>query len=216
MTAATVRKYVMLHGKIETLADFATINDWILSDKFAQEEASDYPENCISVYYTVDLEQKQITDKYFAANWNPKYKETFKQVSVAWLEEYFTVEENDLKQLDNPEENIIAPGGEIFTLLDIQGQGLGVVAMLHHGDFAELGKMGVKKQYNGKGLSHPLMYEAISWAKNHERSYPQVDIYTAAHLGPAVGLYKKYGFEVVPVGGYNKFARVDLAMRLTF
>ncbi|CEP18431.1 hypothetical protein [Parasitella parasitica] len=216
MTAATIRKYVMLRGKMETLEKFATKDKWILTDKFAQEEATDYPENCISVYYAVDLEQKQIVDKYFIANWNPKYKETFKQVSVAWLEEYFAVEENDLKQLDNPEDNIITPGGEIFTLLDTEGQGLGVVAMLHHGDFTELGKMGVRKQYNGKGLSHPLMNEAISWARNHKRKYPRVDIYTAAHLGPAVNLYKKYGFEVVPVGGYNKFARVDLAMRLTF
>lgn len=216
MTVATVRKYVMLRGKMETLEEFSLKNDWILSDNLVKEEEQDYPENCVSVYYTVDLDSKKITDKYFIATWNPKYKDTFKQVSVAWLEEYFSVEENDLKQLDNPEENIIAPGGEIFTLINTQGEGLGVVAMLNHGPFTELGKMGVKKQYNGKGLSHPLMYEAISWAKNHQRNYPQVDIYTAAHLGPAVNLYKKYGFEVVPVGSYNKFARVDLAMRLTF
>jgi GNAT superfamily N-acetyltransferase len=215
MTVATVRKYAMLRGKIETLEEFSLKNDWILSDKLAKEE-KDYPENCISVYYTVDLENKKITDKYFIATWNSKYKDTFKQVSVAWLEEYFSVEENDLKQLDSPEENIIAPGGEIFTLVDTQGNGLGVVAMINHESSAELGKMGVKKQYNGRGLSHPLMYEAILWAKNHPRNYPQVDIYTAAHLGPAVALYKKYGFEIVPVGGYNKFARVDLAMRLTF
>ncbi|KAL9538952.1 hypothetical protein MBANPS3_010561 [Mucor bainieri] len=205
MPVATIRKYVMTRGKTETLEEFASKNEWILSDTLAHEQEQDYPVNCISVYYAVDVEAKQITDKYFIATFHPTYKNTFKEISVAWLEEYFSVEAGDLYQLDHPEENIIAPGDHI-----------GVVAMLDHGATAELGKMGVKKQYNGKGLAHPLMLEAIRWAKIHDKQFPHIDIYTAKHLTPAVNLYRKYGFEDVPVGGYTKFARVDLAMRLTF
>ncbi|GAN03505.1 GNAT family acetyltransferase [Mucor ambiguus] len=215
MPAATIRKYVMTRGKMETLEEFASKNEWVLSDTLAHEQKQDYPVNCISVYYTVDLEAKQLTDKYFIATYHPTYKNTFKEISVAWLEEYFSVEANDLYQLDHPEENIIAPGGEIFTLLNAKDQ-IGVVAMLDYGSTVELGKMGIKKQYNGKGLAHPLMFEGVQWAKNHHKQFPHIDIYTAKHLTPAVNLYRKYGFEDVPVGGYTKFARVDLAMRLTF
>ncbi|KAK4521428.1 uncharacterized protein ATC70_012043 [Mucor velutinosus] len=215
MPVTAIRKYVMTRGKMETLEEFASKNEWVLSDTLAYEQEQDYPVNCVSVYYAVDLEAKQITDKYFIATYHPTYKNTFKEVSVAWLEEYFSVEAGDLYQLDNPEENIIAPGGEIFTLLNAKDH-IGVVAMLNHGATVELGKMGVKKQYNGKGLAHPLMFEGIRWAKNHHSQFPHIDIYTAKHLIPAVNLYRKYGFEDAPIGGYTKFARVDLAMRLTF
>ncbi|CAO3648366.1 unnamed protein product [Mucor fragilis] len=215
MPVATIRKYVMTRGKMDTLEEFASKNEWVLSDTLAHEQEQDYPVNCISVYYAVDVEAKQITDKYFVATYHPTYKNTFKEISVAWLEEYFSVEANDLYQLDKPEENIIAPGGEIFTLLNAKDH-IGVVAMLDHGATAELGKMGVKKQYNGKGLAHPLMLEAIRWAKVHDKHFPHIDIYTAKHLTPAVNLYRKYGFEDTAIGGYTKFTRVDLAMRLTF
>ncbi|CAO0790149.1 unnamed protein product [Mucor circinelloides] len=215
MPVATIRKYVLARGKIDILEEFASQNEWILSDALVHEQEQDYPVNCISVYYAVDLQAKQITDKYFVATYHPKYKDTFKEVSVAWLEEYFSVEENDLVQLDTPEENIIAPGGEIFTLLNAKDN-IGVVAMLDHGATTELGKMGVKKQYLGKGLAHPLMFEAIKWAKTHDKKFPHIDIYTAKHLTPAINLYRKYGFEDCPIGNYTKFTRVDLAMRLTF
>jgi GNAT superfamily N-acetyltransferase len=211
MTVAAIRKYVLLKGKIVKLEEYAQDNDWILSET---EDHVNLPENCVSIYYTVNSETKTVTDKLSMVSWHPKYKKHFKEIGVAWLQEFFSVEENDLIQLDTPEENIIKPGGEIFTLFNKEGIAVGVAAMIHHGAAAELGKMGVKKEFNGKGYSHPLMYEAITWAKNSTQNYDRVDLYTAEKLIPAVTLYKKYGFVVVPVGGYTKFSRVDLAMSL--
>jgi GNAT superfamily N-acetyltransferase len=212
MTVAALRKYVLLRGKIVKLEEYALENKWILTQTMA--ENADLPENCVSIYYYVDSETRTITDRLTMAAWLPKYKKHFKEVGVAWLKEFFSVEENDLIQLDTPEENIIDPGGEIFTLFNKEGVAVGVAAMIHHGVAAELGKMGVKKEFNGKGYSHPLMYESIEWAKNNKRNYERIDLYTAQKLLPAVSLYKKYGFEVVPIGGYTKFSRVDLAMSL--
>lgn len=213
MTVTPLRKYVLFQGKVTQLEEFAKNNEWMLSEDRTQNLV-DLPENCISIYYYINSETKTVTDKLFMASWHPKYKKDFKEIGLAWVEEYFRVEEADIVQLDTPEENILMPGGEIFTLLNKEGIAVGAAAMIHHDTFAELGKMSVKKEFNGKGYSHPLMFEGVYWAKNNNHHYDRINLYTAKKLLPAVSLYKKYGFVAVPMDDYVKFSRADLVMSL--
>ena len=44
------------------------------------------------------------------------YANSFKTLNLQWIEEYFVVEEEDLKILSNPQSYVIDKGGEIFLL----------------------------------------------------------------------------------------------------
>ncbi|KAG2206713.1 hypothetical protein INT47_003655 [Mucor saturninus] len=208
MVHSTVRKYVMVRGQFIEWEDFKTENVWAQT-----ADVSDLPDNCVSIYYSVDMERHIIKERLCMVTYSPKYQPDFKKISVAWVSEYFSVEPADLFQLDNPEDSIIKPGGEIFCLINSQGTAVGTVAMIVEADGdAELGKMGVLKDYNGKGYAHPLMHEAILWAKR--KHFPAVNLHTARKLTPAVTLYQKYGFKEIPFRGHSHFTRVDLVMQL--
>jgi GNAT superfamily N-acetyltransferase len=211
MVHATIRKYAMINR-----SQFVDWDLFIKENSWATTQATDndLPEKCVSIYYSVDNEQQTIIDRLCMVSYSSKYQPDFKKISIAWVDEYFSVEEADIMQLDHPEETIIKTGGELFCLLNGHEQVVGTVAMIVEEDGSvELAKMGVGKEHNGKGYAHPLMKEAITWAKN--KSYPSVYLYTAIKLVVAVSLYKKYGFEVIPFTPHSRFARVDLAMRLT-
>ena len=42
------------------------------------------------------------------------YKSEFEYLNRQWIEEYFVMEEEDLKTLKNPESYVMEKGGEIF------------------------------------------------------------------------------------------------------
>ena len=50
---------------------------------------------------------------------NKDYKPAFEFLNRAWIEEYFVMEEEDLKTLQNPESYVLEKGGEVFfAILD--------------------------------------------------------------------------------------------------
>lgn len=210
MVNATIRRYAMIRSRFVDWEEFTSKHSWA-----SVQEEKELPENCIAVYYPVDLEQKKVDERLCMVTYSRKYQPGFKKISIAWLEEFFSVEGADLHQLDTPEECIIIPGGELICMLNEEEEVVGTVAMIVEADGAiELAKMGVGKQYNGKGYAHALMKEAVVWAKS--KSYTYINLYTAKKLKAAVSLYEKHGFQVVPFTPHSHFTRVDLVMRLTF
>ncbi|KAI8068982.1 acyl-CoA N-acyltransferase [Thamnidium elegans] len=206
----TIQKFAFIRNQFIDWQEFTKKYSWATI-----EDDLNLPEKCVSIYYSVDLEKQVITERLCMVSYSSKYQPDFKKISVAWVDEYFSVEPADLMQLDKPKETIIQPGGEIFCLLNDQGQVVGTVAMIiEHDGAVELAKMGVGKEFCGKGYAHPLMKEAIMWAQN--RSYKYINLYTATKLIVAVSLYEKYDFKAISFRPHSHFARVDLAMRLTF
>ena len=55
-------------------------------------------------------------DKLKIVPFNTDYKSAFEQLNREWIEEYFIMEEEDLKTLQNPESYVMERGGEIFLL----------------------------------------------------------------------------------------------------
>ncbi|KAI9359536.1 acyl-CoA N-acyltransferase [Pilaira anomala] len=211
----TVQKLVFIRNKFISCQEFNSKYSWA-NIPTEEEDERNLPEKCVSIYYSVNIEQQTI-EKLYMVSYAPQYKPSFKEISVAWVNEYFAVEPADLLQLDHPEENIIQPGGEIFCLMKEKGEVVGTVAMIidqEEEGAVELGKMGVAKEFCGKGYAHPLMKEALMWAQ--KKSFSVVNLHTAAKLIVAVSLYEKYGFKPVPFQAHGHFARVDLLMRLTF
>ena len=122
------------------------------------------------------------------------YANSFKFLNLQWIEEFFVVEEEDLKILSNPKSYVLDQGGEIFFALQ-DGQVIGTSAMvLVKPKIFELAKMAVDKNFQGKGVGRILINASIEFAR--KRSATEVFLVTNDKLKPALNLYKSSGFNL--------------------
>jgi ribosomal protein S18 acetylase RimI-like enzyme len=139
------------------------------------------------------------------------YKSDFENINKAWVEEFFSLEPFDIAQLENPEETIIQPGGDIiFAKIGDEIVGTVGLAKTEEGIF-EMVKMGVKSSAQGKGVGLALAKAIIEKAR--EMGGEKIVLYSSTKLQPALHIYKKLGFEqAIPESG--KYCRCDVKMEL--
>lgn len=143
---------------------------------------------------------------------NKALSDDFAKINYGWLEEYFKIEPQDQKVLDNPEEEVINKGGMIFFAM-INDQAVGTVALIPKGsDAYELVKMGVLPDYKGLKIGNGLVDIAIRYARKAGRK--KVVLETNSKLLPAIHLYQKVGFVKVEDDPSTKYKRCDLWMEL--
>ncbi|MFC7049597.1 bifunctional helix-turn-helix transcriptional regulator/GNAT family N-acetyltransferase [Emcibacter nanhaiensis] len=135
------------------------------------------------------------------------YADAWFDINRQWLEAYFEMEEEDLKNLRDPEGQVLARGGEIYIAL-LDGEPVGVVALKHQGDGAfEVSKMGVLEQARGHGIGEKLLAHVID--RFEARGGSHLYLETSTRLTPAISLYEKYGFREAPLREDSPFARAD-------
>jgi GNAT superfamily N-acetyltransferase len=146
-------------------------------------------------------------------SFDPRFRDEFKRLNVAWLERYFKVEPIDERVLGNPEQEILAPGGEIlFAILD--GNVVGTVALKPEVDAAfELTKMAVEERWQGRGFGKRLLEAACEMAQ--QRGASRVVLYSQRGLKAAVTMYAKYGFVELPLND-PRYSRCDVKMERRF
>lgn len=129
--------------------------------------------------------------------YSPELKEHIKTLNYAWLEAYFHVEEGDRISLSNPEASIIDPGGFIFFAR--YGESIaGTASLLKKSETVfELGKMVVAQSLQGMGIGKVLLEHCLDFAK--EKGIRTLILYSNTLLEPAIHLYRKYGFEEIPL-----------------
>ncbi|CAN5192543.1 hypothetical protein BH11BAC6_BH11BAC6_08140 [soil metagenome] len=141
----------------------------------------------------------------------PEYAPAYKQLNIDWIEKYFTVEEHDIEQLDNPVEYIIDKGGYIL-FAKYHDEIAGTCALIKTGDNEfELVKMAVTESARGKQVGKQLGIAAIEQAKI--AGAKRVWLESNRRLIPALNLYTKLGFKEIPVT-YTPYARADIRMEL--
>ncbi len=136
----------------------------------------------------------------------------FAALNYQWIERYFSVEDEDVKSLEDPRGSVIDGGGQIFFVL-VDGEVAGTAAMLSHttGVF-ELAKMAVKPSFQGRGLSRLLMDACVEFGRGKGAS--EIMLLTNDALTPAVELYKSAGFVATETYTDHRYARGNLEMRL--
>src|SRR5258708_5984027 len=126
-------------------------------------------------------------------DFQPDHAGAFKALNVAWISRYFAIEPKDREVLDDPEGEIIAPGGHILMAVE-DGQAIGCCALLvmRDGGF-EVAKMAVTDVHKGRGVGRDLMAACIERARaaGARRLYLE----TNSALAPALGLYRSFGFQ---------------------
>lgn len=162
------------------------------------------------------IEEKKVRESknIEIVEFDEQYASFFKEINLEWIEEYFTVEEEDKNSLDNPIENILANGGVILIAL-YNKVPVGACSLIKsYGkeyDF-ELSKMAIKKEYRGKGIAQTLICETINKAK--DLGAKSIYIETNTILKEAISLYKKIGFKQI-MNDKIKYKRSNYQLILT-
>ncbi|WP_423998977.1 GNAT family N-acetyltransferase [Maribacter sp. IgM3_T14_3] len=142
-----------------------------------------------------------------------KYTQNFKELNIAWITEFFTVEEKDKELLENSQTSIIDKGGFIFMGL-WNNEPVGCFALIKKDNRRfELGKMAVDKNYHGLQIGQKLLAYAIDFSKNE--NWHTLELYSSIKLDTALHIYKKFGFINVPLEDNLEYLRSDIKMELT-
>jgi ribosomal protein S18 acetylase RimI-like enzyme len=144
----------------------------------------------------------------------PELRNAFKSLNVEWISKYFALEAEDERILDNPETEILAPGGAIlFARLPENGKIVGTCALIKmDAEHYELGKMAVTEQARGRKIGKKLLEATIAKARSLNATYMTLE--TNSSLTPAINLYKSLGFIQQPFKEESPYARADVYMRL--
>ena len=141
-----------------------------------------------------------------------KYSLDFKHLNLEWLRQYFAVEPYDEYQLSHPRQEIIGKGGYIFLAKEDEHI-IGTVALMKEDARSfEITKMSVTKDSQGKGISKLLMDACIKMAKN--KKWDRLFLYSNTLLLPAIQLYRRYGFNEIPLEVNSHYNRTNIKMEL--
>lgn len=141
----------------------------------------------------------------------PELREHFYRLNAAWLRKYFYVEEIDERVLSNPEQEILAAGGQVFFAL-LGDAVVGTCALTKEpDDSCELTKMAVDERYQGLGIGRRLIEAAIE--EFTRRRGKTLFLETNSKLTPAIRLYESVGFEHQPTSRPDShYRRADVYM----
>lgn len=158
-----------------TLSGFAQVLESPIEDEMAER--------------TLEIQREAV----HVISFRPELREHFHRLNAAWLRKYFYVEEIDDRVLSNPEQEILAAGGQIFFAL--LGQSVvGTCALMQESDDScELTKMAVDERYQGLGIGRRLIEAAIE--EFTRRRGKTLFLETNSKLAPAIRLYESVGFE---------------------
>lgn len=141
-----------------------------------------------------------------------EHVEQFRALNLAWITEHFAVEPADLRALDDPEGEILRPGGCILLAEDEHGAVIGACALVRHpGAEVELAKMAVAPSARGRGVGQLLGEAIVERAKR--MGLPRIELLSNTKLEPAIRLYRRLGFVEVPLGGVE-YRRANIRMVL--
>ena len=138
----------------------------------------------------------------------------FRQLNEAWITRFFALEAKDEAILGDPQKYILWPGGQIL-FAQSGDDPVGCCALIRLApDAFEIAKMAVAESAQGQGIGRLLMQAAIDLARHlgARRLYLE----TNSKLAPALGLYARFGFRVIPEDALppSPYVRADVRMEL--
>jgi putative acetyltransferase len=140
--------------------------------------------------------------------------EAFRELNEDWIARYFSLEENDRIQLENPEDNILKRGGQIvMAMAGDQRIGCCALIFVRPGVF-EVAKMAVSERYRGHGVGRNLLEHTIAQAKL--LGAHTLELASNKKLANAVHLYESLGFRHLPPERIEPtpYARANVFMEL--
>jgi ribosomal protein S18 acetylase RimI-like enzyme len=143
-----------------------------------------------------------------------KYRQDFIDMNRAWISEMFhKVEEQDEKEFENIDV-YLKRGGQIFVAVDDDDRAMAVamIAPREDGEW-EIMKLAARGMYTGTGAGSACLKACIDYAR--EKKVPRILIVSNRKCTHAVHLYRKAGFQEIPVDKKQfPFERADIAFQM--
>lgn len=151
-------------------------------------------------------------DALTIVGYRPRFRRDFERLNLEWIQRYFWVEPDDHRVLGDPKRHILAHGGEIlFAIIDDKVVGTCALKRLSPARY-EVAKMAVDPTMRGRGIGARLLQASIDKARSLGAS--ELVLETHSSLQAAIRLYRKFGFEDVPLPEETSHERTDTMMRL--
>ena len=134
-------------------------------------------------------------------------------MNKSWIEDMFKLEDEDIREMENIELSI-ENGGQIFFSIDDNERVMAccMIAPREDGDW-EIMKFAARGMYTGTGAGSACLKACIDYAK--EKQLKKIIIVSNKKCEHAIHLYRKFGFEEVPVDKEKfPFDRADIAFEL--
>lgn len=155
----------------------------------------------------------EITDKAEILDFAPEFAQDFKALNEEWITRYFVMEDADIKSLGDPKGYILDKGGYIL-MARYNNEIVGTCALINEGNnIYELAKMAVSPKVQGLGIGKLLGEAAVLKAK--QAGAVKLYLVSNRRLATALNLYKKLGFEEVPMPP-SIYERADIKMEISF
>jgi putative acetyltransferase len=146
------------------------------------------------------------------ATWRPELRGEFERLNRPWLESYGLLEPLDLVVLQQPEDKILAGGGQIFFALSGESVVGTCAAIRVAEDVFELAKLAVSPSAQNRGVGRRLCEAVIELAR---RAGASRLVLTSNHqLEAALRLYRALGFRDAPLPEDNPYVTADVYMAL--
>lgn len=158
------------------------------------------------------------TNRFSIIDYEEQYALDFKNISLEWFasdffKSHFKEDPYDYEVISNPSRHIIDKGGHIFFAKKMEGKIIGTVALIARGNNSfELSKLGILQSYRGSKVSNALMTAAIVYSKAQGKKTLWLE--SIRILKPALAVFKKYGFQEIPLGEDSHYTRADIKMVL--
>lgn len=135
----------------------------------------------------------------------------FERLNLLWLEGHSLLEPLDLEYLREPEERILAAGGEVFFAVR-DNVVLGTCAAIPVSSTTfELAKLSVDPAARGAGLGRRLCDTVAAFAR--ERGAEELVLTSNSALTSAIRLYESLGFQHEPLPPENPYETANVFMR---
>lgn len=144
--------------------------------------------------------------------YRPDLRADFKRLNLLWLEGNALLEESDLPYLRDPEQHILAGGGQIFFAM--QGpNAIGTAAAIRMTPRTfELAKLSVDPAAQGLGAGRRLCDAVLAFAR--DAGATEVVLTSNKVLTSAIRLYESLGFRHAPLPADVRYETADVFMRL--
>jgi len=139
----------------------------------------------------------------------------FRTLNEEWITRFFVLEAKDNATLGDPENTILAKGGQIY-FVRAKDEVVGCVALIPMNDGVyELSKMAVSTKMRGLGIGRKLLEYTIAQA--HQRGATSLFLGSSSKLKNAVHLYESLGFKHVPPDSLPDmhYSRADVFMTMS-
>jgi putative acetyltransferase len=139
-----------------------------------------------------------------------RWRGAFERLNREWIETWFTLEDADRETFADPAGKIVAPGGQIFFVVD-GDEVLGTCAVMpHSAEVHEIAKMAVAPKARGRGYGDLLMDACVAFSR--AAGVREIVIVSNTRLQPAIRLYEKHGFVRVPFENDGRYERADIKL----